>query len=102
MKERNIGPLSEAAHGFSQSIACGLCDLIDLPDAGVEKEAAHHPAQILGRGGAVLSPYTCFLCESPPTRFATGGFARHPRNEVLEVGGPRTTQKRIILIHAGK
>ncbi len=88
MKERNIGPLSEAAHGFSQSIACGLCDLIDLPDAGVEKEAAHHPAQILGRGEAVVSQLHGFFDESLDIGWDPGGFEELPQMDVRDADEP--------------
>src|SRR6266487_5592998 len=63
MKEGNVGPFSEGAHGFSKLIAGCLRDLIHPPGAGVQEKAAHHPAQILGRGEAVVSQLHRFLDE---------------------------------------
>jgi len=93
MKEGNIGSFSEGAHGFSQLITGCLRDLIHLPGAGVEEEAAHHPAQILGRGEAVVSQLHRFLDEPLNVRWGPNGIEKFPNvdgrdaNEPLPIEG---------------
>jgi len=69
-------------------IAGGLRDLIDLPHACMEEEAAHDPTQILGRGEAVVSQLHGFLDESLDIRWDPGGVEELPQMDVRDADEP--------------